>query len=265
MGSPAEAGEEVSRLGSLLRRAFQRAPWAFSVLPVLIAWEVVGRLDLFAFLPSLTEVVQAGLVLARRGRLWADGVQTLLSLLQGFSLAGGAGFVAGLLMARSRLAEGFLGLYVDLFQSAPTAALVPVFILLFGLGRASIVATVFFFAFFILTVNVYSGVKQVDPRLVEMARSFGASEWTIVRHVIIPAALPMILAGLRLGVGRAFNGAVLGEMIVSIVGIGGLMMYYGGAFRMDFLFALVFFIFIFSSLATSGLQRLERRLLRWMR
>lgn len=75
----------------------------------------------------------------------------------------------------------------------------------------------------------------------------------------------MTLAGLRLGMGRAFNGAVLGEMIVSIVGIGGLMMYYGGAFRMDFLFALVLFVFAFASLAMTGLERLERRLFRWMR
>ena len=247
-----------------LRWILVHTPWVYSVLPVLGLWEVVGRLGLFTAVPSLTAVVRAALVLAGRGHLWADLLQTFAAVVVGFGLAAAGGLVLGALMGRYPLAEAVCGLYVDIFQSAPAAAKVPILVLLFGLGRGSIVATVFLFAFFVITVNVYAGVRQVSPTLVEMARSFGAGEWTLIRRVIVPAALPLALAGMRMGVGRAVNGAVLGEMLISIVGIGGLLMYYGGAFRVDFLYALILLVVTMAGLLMGGVHAIERRLIRWM-
>lgn len=242
-----------------------RAPWTFSVLPVLLLWEVVGRLGFFVFVPPLSKVAASAAVLAGRGQLWVEGLRTMGAVLAGFGLAAGAGLVLGVLMGRYPLAEAAFGLYVDVFQSTPAAALVPILVLLFGLGRAGIVAAVFLFAFFVITVNVYAGVKHVDPRLIQMARSFGAGEWALVRRVILPAALPLALTGMRLGVGRAVNGAVLGEMLISSVGIGGLLMYYGGAFQVDFLYALILLIVALAGVLMSIVHAMEKRAFRWMR
>ncbi len=242
-----------------------RAPWIVSVLPVLLLWEVVGELRLFVFIPPLSKVAAAMVVLAARGQLWAEGLRTFAAVLAGFGLAAGAGVVLGVLMGRYALAEAAFGLYVDAFQSTPAAALVPILMLLFGLGRGSIVAVAFVFAFFVITVNVNAAVKHVDPRLIQMARSFGAGEWALVRRVIVPAALPLALAGMRMGIGRAVNGAVLGEMLISSVGIGGLMMYYGGAFRVDFLYGLLLMVVALAGILMGIVHAMEKRALRWMR
>ncbi|MDR7523052.1 MAG: ABC transporter permease subunit [Armatimonadota bacterium] len=255
----------MKRSRDLFHWVLHRAPWTISVAPVLALWEVVGRLRLFAFVTPLTDVARAGLLLAGRGSLRADLALTVSAVLVGFGLAVAAGVAVGVLMGRYRLAEAVFGLYVDIFQSTPAAAKVPVLVLLFGLGRGSIVATVFLFAFFVITVNVYTGVRQVSPTLVEMARSFGAGEWTLIRRVILPAALPLVMAGLRMGVGRAVNGAVLGEMLISIVGIGGLLMYYGSSFRVDFLYALILLVVALAAVLMGAVHAIERRLIRWMR
>ncbi len=241
------------------------APWTISVLPTLFLWEVVGRLGLFVFVPPLSKVAATAVVLAGRGQLWEEGLRTFGAVLAGFGLAAGAGVVLGVLMARRALVDAAFGHYVDVFQNVPAAAMVPILVLLFGLGRASITAVVFLFAFFVITVNVHAAVKHVDPRLIQMARSFGAGEWEQVRRVIVPAALPLALAGLRVGIGRAVNGAVLGEMLISSVGLGGLMMYYGGAFRVDFLYALILLIVALAIVLMSVVHAVEMWTLRWMR
>ncbi|MBI2874710.1 MAG: ABC transporter permease [Firmicutes bacterium] len=248
----------------MLRRVFHRTPWVFSVLPLFVLWEIIGRMDLYLFVPSLTEIFKAGMGLVTSGRMYENGIFTVYLLVKGFILSIGLGVLLGILMGRYSLAEAFFGIYVDLFQSAPASALVPVLILIFGLGPGSIVATVFIFTFFIVVVNVYTGVRGVNPRLLEMARSYGFSEWMTLRRVILPAAMPMILAGFRMGVGRAYNGVVLGEMLISIVGIGGLLMIFGSSFKMDRLFAMLFVIVVLASLSMAGVQKLEKRLLRWM-
>lgn len=240
-------------------------PWTVSVVPVLFVWEAVGRFGLFVFIPPLSKVTATAIILVGRGQLWVEGVRTLGAVLAGFGLASGVGVVLGVLMGRSQLVEAGFGPYVDAFQSAPAAALVPILVLVFGLGRASIVAVAFVFTFFVITVNVHAAVKHVDPKLIQMARSFGAGEWALVCRVIMPAALPLALAGMRLGIGRAVNGAVLGEMLISSIGIGGLMMYYGGAFRVDFLYALLLLVVALAGLLMGIVHALEKRALRWMR
>lgn len=264
-GTVTPARTSVERHATRSRWILAHTPWVYSVLPVLLLWEIVGRLGLFAAVPALTEVVRAGLILAGRGQLWADLLRTVSAVVAGFCLAAAGGLVLGILMGRYPLVEAVFGLYVDIFQSTPAAAKVPILVLLFGLGRASIVATVFLFAFFVITVNVYAGVRQVPPTLVEMARSFGVGEWTLIRRVILPAALPLALAGMRMGVGRAVNGAVLGEMLISIVGIGGLLMYYGSAFRVDFLYALILVVVVLAGVLMGTVHIIERRLIQWLR
>ena len=121
---------------------------------------------------------------------------SLTTLAIGFCLAVLFGVVVGLLMGRFRAVEHFLDLYVNALMSAPTTAFVPVLILWFGLGVESRIAVVFLFAVFVIIINTMTGVKQVDTVLVEMARSFGAREREVFFKIILPAALPAIMAGL---------------------------------------------------------------------
>ena len=141
-------------------------------------------------------------------KLAANLTLSLTTLAAGFFLAVAIGIIIGLLMGRFRAVEHFLDLYVNVLMSAPTTAFVPVLIMWFGLGVESRIAVVFLFAVFVIIINTMTGVKQVDSVLVEMARSFGAKEKEIFFKIILPAAMPAIMAGVRLGMGRAVKGMV---------------------------------------------------------
>ena len=180
-----------------------------------------------------------------------------------FALAALFGVVLGLLMGRFRAVEHFLDLYVNALMSAPSTAFVPVLILWFGLGVESRIAVVFLFAVFVIIINTMTGVKQVDTVLVEMARSFGAREREIFFKIMLPAALPAIMAGLRLGIGRAVKGMVTAEMLLTLTGIGAMIMQYGSSFATDSLFAVILTILILALLTMKAVQWLDRRLTGW--
>ena len=148
-------------------------------------------------------------------------------------------------------------------MSAPTTAFVPVLILWFGLGVESRIAVVFLFAVFVIIINTMTGVKQVDSVLVEMARSFGAKEREIFFKIILPAALPAIMAGLRLGMGRAVKGMVTAEMLLTLTGIGAMIMQYGSAFATDALFAVILTVLLVALITMKAVQWLDHRLTGW--
>ena len=251
-------------LRGVSRAAYRRAPWVFSLGAGLAAWEAVGTLRPGLPIPPPSAVMVALVELVREGYLAEHAGRTVLHLVAGLALALAAGLGVGVLMGRSRRAEYFLDLYLNLFLAAPMAALVPIMILVFGLRPSGIVATVFLFTFFGLAVNTYTGVRDANPRLVEMARAFGAGEGMLLRRVILPGALPLILGGVRQAVGRAFNGVILGEMLISTVGMGGLLMQFGGQFRIDLVLALLVVVVGTSALAVGAVERLERRVHLWL-
>jgi ABC-type nitrate/sulfonate/bicarbonate transport system permease component len=166
-------------------------------------------------------------------------------------------------MGRFRAVEHFLDLYVNVLMSAPTTAFVPVLIMWFGLGVESRIAVVFLFAVFVIIINTMTGVKQVDSVLVEMARSFGAKEKEIFFKIILPAAMPAIMAGVRLGMGRAVKGMVTAEMLLTLTGIGAMIMQYGSSFATDSLFAVILTILIIAMITMRAVQWLDRRLTGW--
>ena len=148
-------------------------------------------------------------------------------------------------------------------MSAPTTAFVPVLILWFGLGMESRIAVVFLFAIFVIIINTMTGVKQVDTVLMEMARSFCAREREIFFKIMLPAALPAIMAGLRLGMGRAVKGMVTAEMLLTLTGIGAMIMQYGSSFATDSLFAVILTILMVALVAMKAVQWIDRRLTGW--
>jgi NitT/TauT family transport system permease protein len=149
--------------------------------------------------------------------------------------------------------------WVNLFLSAPLSALVPVIMVLAGIGEQTVVLTVVLFAIWIVMLNARAGVRGMSPSLVEMARSFGASTWQAFALVYVRAAMPEILAGIRLGLIRAVKGVVIGQLLVSVVGFGTLFEIYASHFLMEHLWALVLVIFAFAFALSEALAWCERQ------
>jgi NitT/TauT family transport system permease protein len=174
----------------------------------------------------------------------------------GMAIAIGIGCTIGLLMGVSPVIDAALGWVVNAGLAAPVVTFVPLFILLFGIGSETRVATVVIFALWVIIVNVRTGIRSVNVSLMEMAESFGASRWQVTRRVRFPGALPFVMAGLRLGTARGVKGLITGEVLVAIAGLGGLVQRYGTVFSMDRLYALIFFLAAFSLTAVWLVERL---------
>jgi NitT/TauT family transport system permease protein len=236
-----------------------RIPMAASLILWAILWEIVGQLDVTILLPPLSsvlvkmvEIVPTKVFLSA---LWVTAqaffIGNLIAILVGVPL--------GILMGRSVIADRIFLPWVNLFLSAPLTALVPVIMVLFGLGQTTIILTVVLFAVWIIVLDARAGVRSISPSLVEMAKSFGATPWQSFKEIYVWAALPEILAGIRLGVIRAVKGVVIGQLLVSIVGFGALFKLYGSRFLMEHFWAALLVLFAFAFLLAELLAWLERR------
>ena len=221
-------------------------------------WEIVGRFELLLLFPPFTEVLWTlGDVLTTASFLQAARL-TVLCYLAGLLLAIIVGVSLGILMGLVAAADRLLNMWVNIFLSAPLSALVPVIMILFGMGAPTVVVTVFMFAVWIIALDTRAGVMHVSPSLLEMARSFGASRFERMK-IILLAALPEILAGVRLGVIRGVKGVVIGQLLVSIIGVGALFSLYSQNFMMAHFWALILILFAFALLLAELVGRLEAR------
>jgi NitT/TauT family transport system permease protein len=237
-----------------------RIPPLASLLFWALVWEIVGRLNLVFLFPPLSHVVmELGQVVGSKTFLDA-AVLTLRSFASGIALAILAGVPLGILMGRVPAADKLLGMWVNLFVSAPLSALVPVIMILFGMGEATIIVTVFMFAVWIIALDTRAGVHDVPASLAAMAHSFGASRMQRLIKITLPAALPEILAGIRLGVIRGVKGVVIGQLLVSIIGLGELFELYSRNFLMEEFWALTLIVFTFALGIAELIAILERKL-----
>jgi NitT/TauT family transport system permease protein len=234
-----------------------------SIVILAILWEIAGRTLGSILIPPLSKICSAWLRLLMSGKLLSNLMMSLGTLIAGFFLAVIVGIIIGLLMGRFREVEHFLDLYINALMSAPMTAFIPVLILWFGLGVESRIAVVFLFAVFVIIINTMTGVKQVDRTFLEMARSFGAKETEVFFKIILPAAMPAIMAGVRLGMGRAVKGMVTAEMLLTLTGIGAMIMQYGSAFATDSLFAVILTILLLAMITMQAVQWVDRRLTGW--
>jgi NitT/TauT family transport system permease protein len=234
-----------------------------AVAGLVVAWELVGRLDLSMFLPPLSQVATAWWRLLLDGTLVRALSSSLVSLVKGFVPAAGLGILVGFAMGRFAMVRHLLDGWINGLMSAPLSALVPVLIALFGIRDTVVAATVFMFSFFVIVVNTMTGVRSTEPALVEMARTFGAGELELFRRIYLPSALPAVLLGLRLGVVQAVKGMVVGEMLISLVGLGERLIYYGNTFLITELYAVILSVLMIA-LATAQLaQAVDRALVKW--
>src|SRR5438105_3098194 len=242
--------------------AFGRSGFvAFAAL--LVVWEILGRLQLSIFVPPATTVAEAWWRLAATGTLTSAGASSLLSLAKGFVLAAVLGVTLGLAMGRFRTVRYLLDGWINAFMSAPLSALVPVLIALFGVRDTVVAATVLLLSLFVIVVNTMTGVRGTERSLVDMARSFGASEAALFARVYLPSALPAIMLGLRLGAVQAVKGMVVGEMLISLVGMGERLIYYGNTFLIPELYAVIVSVLLIALLSSTLVQSAERALIKW--
>ncbi len=235
-----------------------RIPMMASLLVWVALWEVVGRYELLLLFPPFTEVLAAMGDVATSAS-FAEALRiTLYCYVVGLALAIVLGVALGFLMGLSRTADNLLNMWVNVFLAAPLSALVPVIMILFGMGEPTVIATVFMFAVWIIALDARAGVQHVSPSLMEMARSFGASRLQRLRMIAM-AALPEILAGVRLGVIRGVKGVVIGQLLVSIIGIGALFALYSQNFLMAHFWALILILFALALTASALIARLEAR------
>ena len=247
------------------RAALRRLPASpVSLALAAVAWEVVGRTADVPFLPPLSEVLDRLVTMVRDGLILGSLRDSLVNLLLGLAISLGAGLAVGTAMGRWPKVEAALGVYVSALLTAPSLVFAPVFFSLFGAGRAAVVAVVVMYAVFVVIVNTASAIRAVPPQLVEMARWYGAGERQVLLRVVLPAAAPLIMAGVRLGVGRAVTGMINGEMFIAVVGLGHLVTEAGGRFDGASVLAVLLVVIAVALAALALVQAVDRRITRWV-
>jgi NitT/TauT family transport system permease protein len=236
-----------------------RVPMMASLLIWCVLWEIVGRLGLVFLLPPFTDVLAALGELFAKPSFWDATLITLRSFAVGMTLAILVGVPLGILMGRSKAADRLLGMWVNVFVSAPLSALVPILMILFGLGETTVTLAVFLFAVWIIALDARAGVGEMQPSLEEMARSYGAGPAQLYGKIILWAALPEILAGIRIGLIRGVKGVVIGQLLVSVIGYGEMFELYSRNFLMAEFWALTILLFAFAMLLAESVERFEKR------
>jgi len=232
----------------------------FSLIVWGLMWEIVGRSGAVDLIPPLTDIAGAMVELTRLGSFWEALVVTGKGFALGLGLAVIVGVPIGVLMGLRKTADRLLSIWVDIFISAPLTALDPALMPLLGIGQATIVATVFLFSVWVIIIDSQAGIQQVNRSLVEMGLVFGADRRQLLYRVILPAALPEIATGLRMGVIRGIKGVIIGQVIIALIGFGGLFELYLQGFLMERFWALVFVIFGLAFVLIGLVERLEKRI-----
>ncbi len=263
---PDAVDREIISLGTALRRQvlnYERLTQLVMVVVTLAVWEYFGRrLGTFVLAPPSTLVSAFGEMIAS-GELVDALLDSLASLALGFGIAVAVGVPLGFAMGGYGPVGRTLNPFVSAGYVVPTAALVPVFIIWFGLGLTARVVTVLLFCVFEIIISTYTGVRNVDPVLVDAAKAFGANRRQLFVKVVSRASLPYIFAGLRMGAARAVKGMVVAELLFAVTGLGGVIQTAANYYRTDKVFVLVIVLAVLGVAISAGIQWLERRVTPW--
>jgi NitT/TauT family transport system permease protein len=253
---------------SLWRRIEPTAWGIASFVVLLLVWQIVpyfvplkAGTRLFFTVPSQIAGTLWQMIVS--GSLWAPLGVSAAAFATGLLLAIAVGLPLGILIGRSNVLNAMFDPFITAFNATPRLVFLPLLMLWFGIGLWSKVAIVFIGALFPLLINTYEGVRNADKLLINVVRSFGANEWDIARLVVVPNALPFIVVGLRLAIGRAVLGVVVSEFFGSQEGLGVVMVRAASGFQVDVVFAGLI-VFAGLSLLMTGLVKLvEERMSRW--
>lgn len=234
-------------------------PIAFLAI-VAVGWQLGATAVHSILLPTFTATLAGFVDIVAGGAIWEPLARSNLTMVIGFVASVLVGLPLGLLMGRRPFVDRVVAPYISLLVVVPAAPLLPIIVMMIGFGLPAGVLVVMLFTVVYIVVNTRAGIRSVDQRLVEMAVSYGASEVDLWRYVLIPGALPAIGTGLRIGLGRAFAGMILGELLLFSSGIGLLILYYRSTSASDHVFAVVLVLLIEAVIIGYGMRRLERRL-----
>jgi NitT/TauT family transport system permease protein len=237
-----------------------------SVIVFLTAWELVGNTlqlinPMFMSAPSL--IWKAAVQLVASGEIWNDLRVSGLEFGWGYLLSVVVGVPFGIACGWYKRFAYTFDPFINAMNATPRVALLPLVIIWLGIGILSKVGIIFLGAVFPILINARDGVKTTPYNLLTAARSFGASEWQIFKSVVLPSTLPFILTGLRLGVGRALIGVMVGELYAATAGIGFMITVAGATFQTDKVFVGVLIFALSGMTAMELLTRLESRFDKW--
>jgi len=236
-----------------------------AVVLFVVAWEAVVQLGLVnpLFASSPSRIVSTFAQLVHEGRLWKDIRVSGAEFLLGFALAVAVGIPVGLGMGWYRDISAVLQPFVAALYSTPRIALLPLLIIWLGIGIWSKVAVVFLVAVFQILISTEAGVRAADESLIRTARSFGAKERQIFTTIVLPGAVPFLIAGLRLGLGQALIGIVVGELYAASAGIGFEIAVAGETFQTDRVFVGIVILASASIVMMWALRQLEMKFESW--
>ena len=245
------------------RFALLRQLTAFGIL--LVIWEAAGRADMLnpLFMPSPSQIGSALYELFSDGRIWPHLEATFTAALGGLLLGLVVGILLGIVGALVPLIAELLEPVMTLLNAIPRVILAPLFVIWLGIGLASKIALAFILVAVLIFFTVFTGIRQVDRRLIERVVTLGGDRSALVRHVYLPSVASWVLGNLKIAVGFAFTGACVGEFVAATEGLGYLLSFAQSTYNAALMFALILLILVVV-LAIFGLAgRLEKHLLRW--
>jgi len=239
-------------------------PWLLP-LAILVAWEIASASGWLSkrVLPEPLAVLQAIFTLAASSKMWTHVATRTQRAALGLALAGGLGLLLGLLTGTFRTAETLLDSTLQMVRNIPALALIPLVILWFGIDETAKLFLVSLGVFFPVYLNTFHGIRAVDPGLIEMARSYGLTGWSLYRQVILPGALPSILVGVRFSLGLMWVLLIVAETISAQAGIGYLTMNAREFLQTDVVLVGILLYAVLGKLADLLAKGLERWWLRW--
>ena len=234
-----------------------------SVIVFLILWQAFGSTVNPILLATPTAVGNAFVEITKDGSLGPAFLHAMAVLASGFALAAVVGIGLGILMGRSEAAHRVLNPYVSFFQATPLIALTPLVVIWFGIDFQAEVSITFLLAVWSIIINTEEGIRNTPQNLLDMARIYQASRWSVIRNIAVPFAIPYIFAGLRIGIAKGLVGVIIGEMDISLKGLGGLIQNYGDAFQTAQLMAAIISSSLVGVLGTVVLEIIRRRIAPW--
>jgi NitT/TauT family transport system permease protein len=248
--------------------AAPRYSWArqlVALVLLLALWEAAGRAGMLnpLYLPSPSQIGAALFDLFSDGRIWPHLEATFTAALGGLALGIAVGVVLGIAAALVRTVAELLEPVMTLLNAVPRVILAPLFVIWLGIGLASKIALSFILVAVLIFFTVFTGIRQVDRRMVERVITLGGDRWALVRHVYLPSVTAWILSNLKIAVGFAFTGALVGEFVAATHGLGYLLSFAQSTYNAALMFALIVLILVVVLLIFGIAGRLEKYLLRW--
>jgi len=264
-GRPGGAGPVGRPAQARARRSLPSWRRAVSPVALLLAWELAGRSGVLAEekLPAPSTVLTTGARLAGDGSLWVHLGDSLTRAGTGLVLGGTAAVLLGAIAGLLRLGDDLVDPPVQMARMLPHLALVPLLIIWVGIGESLKISLVALGAFFPIYLNLYAGIRGIDQRLVEAARTCGLGQLARLRHVVLPGALPSLFLGLRLAIAAAWLSLVVGEQVATDNGVGFMIMEAREFSQTDVVVLGLLVYAVLGLLSDLALRFAERRALVW--